>query len=188
MNREKILKTEGYFKKIFEILGLDLKSDGLKESPNRIAKTWINEIFKGLDDKNFPECKTFKNDFNLEEPVLYKNISVYSMCEHHFLPFFGHANIVYKPNKKILGLSKFNRIVDFYSRKPQLQERLTSEIFFKLKDILETEDLAISIKCIHMCVKMRGIQDENSLLITNSIGGLFKEKNKIPDNFLFKDE
>lgn len=180
----KIKKIEFHFTEILKELGLDINRDGIKDSPARIAKSWVNELFSGLDEENFPNCKTFENDFNFNQPLIYKDITVNSMCEHHFLPFFGSVNIVYIPKKKIIGLSKFNRIVDFYSKKPQLQERLTVEIFEKLSQILETEDIIVSLKCLHMCVKMRGINHDNSFLITNKVGGVFLEKENIPSNSL----
>lgn len=155
-------------------LGLDMEDDSLRDTPNRIAKMYCDEIFTGLDYSNFPKCTTVENKMGYQEMVAVNNITVQSMCEHHFLPFVGTANIAYIPNKKVLGLSKFNRIVDFFSRRPQIQERLNEQIATALAFILETEDVAVAISADHYCVKLRGVRDVGSHTVTSRVLGKFK--------------
>lgn len=154
-------------------LGLDLQDDSLRDTPSRVAKMYCNEVFTGLDYDNFPKCTTVENKMHYDEVVAVKGISVMSMCEHHFLPFVGTAKIAYIPKDKVLGLSKFNRVTDFFSRRPQVQERLTAQIFLALQAILDTEDVAIVINADHYCVKLRGVQDANSNTTTSKMGGKF---------------
>ena len=158
---------------IMETLGLDMTDDSLSETPKRIAKMYLNEIFWGLDYHNFPKITTIENKMSYETMLLERNISVKSQCEHHFLPFMGSAYIAYIPNDRIIGLSKINRIVEFFSRRPQVQERLTEQIFHALCHILNTESVAVCIKSEHTCVKLRGIEDTNSDTITTRLGGAF---------------
>ena len=160
-------------KHIMETLGLDMTDDSLSETPKRIAKMYLNEIFWGLDYHNFPKITTIENKMSYETMLLERNISVKSQCEHHFLPFMGSAYIAYIPNDRIIGLSKINRIVEFFSRRPQVQERLTEQIFHALCHILNTESVAVCIKSEHTCVKLRGIEDTNSDTITARLGGAF---------------
>ena len=169
MNQDKI---EENFKDIITSLGLNINNISIKDTPKRIAKMYCTELFYGLDKKNFPKCTVFPNDKKYDEMVLLNNIKVYSFCEHHFLPFIGTAKVAYIPKDFIIGLSKINRIVDFFARKPQVQERLTVEIFEKLKHILKTDDIGVSITADHFCVKIRGCSD-NSITTTNKFGGVF---------------
>lgn len=155
-------------------LGLDLEDDSLSETPNRVAKMFLNELFWGLDYANFPKITTIENKMQYESMLLERDIKVHSFCEHHLLPIMGQAFIAYIPNKKVIGLSKLNRIVEFFSRRPQVQERLTEQIFHTLRFLLETDDVAVLIKAEHSCVKLRGIEDINSDTITSRIGGAFE--------------
>lgn len=163
---------EQHFREIMGTLGLDLKDDSLAETPKRIAKMYINEIFWGLDYNNFPKVTTIENKMQYTTMLLEKDISVKSQCEHHFLPFIGKAYVAYLPNTKIIGLSKINRVVEFFSRRPQVQERLTEQVFHALCYILDTDDVAVCIKSEHTCVKLRGVED-NSDTITSRLGGGF---------------
>lgn len=171
--QDKFTSIMGNVREIMTVLGLDLKDDSLSETPKRIAKMFINEIFWGLDYNNFPKITTIKNKMQYETMLLEKNISVKSQCEHHFLPFIGTASVAYIPNERIIGLSKINRIVEFFSRRPQVQERLTEQIFHTLQYILDTDDVAVCIKSEHTCVKLRGVEDTNSETITSRLGGKF---------------
>lgn len=168
---------------IMTILGLDLKDDSLCETPKRIAKMYLNEIFWGLDYNNFPKITTIENKMQYENMLLERNIKVASQCEHHFIPMMGEAFIAYLPDKKVIGLSKINRIVEFFSRRPQVQERLTEQIFHTLCLILETEDVAVLIKAEHTCVKLRGVEDVNSDTITSRLGGKFLEGASLRNEF-----
>lgn len=154
-------------------LGLDLEDDSLSETPNRVAKMFLNELFWGLNYSNFPKITTIENKMQYDSMLLERGIKVHSFCEHHLLPIVGQAFIAYIPDKKVIGLSKLNRIVEFFSRRPQVQERLTEQIFHTLQFLLETENVAVLIKAEHSCVKLRGIEDINSDTITSRIGGAF---------------
>lgn len=182
---ERIKNIEYYFAKIMEALGLDLTSPNLMETPERVAYMYVKEVFKGLYEENKPEIKIFPNDAEYRGMVLHKNINVYSFCEHHFLPFVGYAHIAYFPNDYVIGLSKLNRIVEYYSRRPQLQERLTQQIAEEVKESLQTEDVAVWVEAEHFCVKIRGIQHHNSRTVTSYFGGKFKDK-QIQDEFMKK--
>lgn len=164
-------------------LGLDMEDDSLKDTPHRIAKMYCSEIFTGLDYRNFPRCSTFQNKMKVDEMVAVNNISVMSMCEHHLLPFIGTACVGYIPNEMVLGLSKFNRIVDFFSRRPQVQERLTQQIAYALQEILETEDVALVIRADHYCVKLRGVMDDGTTT-TSSMSGRFFTNHSLRQEFL----
>lgn len=153
-------------------LDLDLNDDSLKDTPKRVAKMYCEEIFGGLNYDNFPKCTTILNAMNYDEMITVK-CQVKSMCEHHFVPFIGTAYIAYIPRLKILGLSKFNRVTDFFSRRPQVQERLTAQIHCALDYILETNDIAIVIKAVHYCVHLRGVQDTTSTTTTSKMSGKF---------------
>ena len=166
-----------------EALGLKVDSPGLKETPKRVAKMYVNEIFKGLNEYNFPSISFFENTSGYRDMVLVDKIKVYSYCEHHFVPFFGKATVAYIPKDRVIGLSKINRIVDYYASKPQIQEKLTVEIGEKLKSLLKTDDVAIHIEASHLCVASRGVGDENSLTKTNFFSGKFL-KDKEKDKFL----
>lgn len=166
---------ESSFTSIMEILGLDLRDDSLMDTPRRVTKMYLQEIFYGLDYRNFPKCTAVANKMQHNEMVIEPQITVSSTCEHHFVTIDGFAKVAYIPNEKVLGLSKMNRIVDFFSKRPQIQERLTEQIFHALSFILETEDIAVEISAIHHCVKSRGIRDTNSYTMTRKLGGKFKE-------------
>lgn len=158
---------------IMTMLGLNVEDSSLKNTPERVARMYCEEIFSGLDYSNFPNCSTFENPGS-DQMVAVRDIEVRSMCEHHFLPFIGSCTIGYIPDNKILGISKFNRIVDFFCRRPQVQERLTSQITSTLKAILGTPDVAVYIEAEHLCSKMRGIKDFTSSTVTSSINGKFR--------------
>jgi len=160
-------------KSIMTVLNLDLNDDSLKDTPNRVAKMFVNEIYWGLDYKNFPKCKTVENKMNYNEMVLEKDVKVMSQCEHHLVLISGLAQIAYLPKDKVIGLSKLNRIVEYFSRRPQIQERLTEQIFYALEYILGTSDIAVIINAEHYCVKSRGVEDINSSTFTSKLGGKF---------------
>jgi GTP cyclohydrolase I len=172
--KEKIEIIEGHFKSIMETLGLDLEDDSLIETPKRVAKMYVNEIFWGLDYEAFPKCTTVDNKMSYNEMVVERNVSVQSNCEHHFVVIDGLATVAYVPKQKVLGLSKINRIVEYFSKRPQIQERLTEQIFHSLQFILETEDVAVLIDAQHYCVKSRGVEDTGSSTVTVRLGGGFK--------------
>jgi GTP cyclohydrolase I len=163
------------FTNIMKCLGLDLDDDSLKDSPNRVANMYIDEIFSGLNYENFPKCTTVENKMGYDEMVVITGINVSSNCEHHFVAIDGVAKIAYIPKKKVLGLSKFNRITNFFSRRPQIQERLTEQIYWALAYVLETDNIAVEIVATHHCVKSRGVMDNNSLTTTRKLGGCFME-------------
>lgn len=165
-----------HFQQIMETLGLDMADASLKGTPERVAKMYVDEIFYGLDEKKFPRVMTIPNDGTVKynQILLEKNIKVMSVCEHHILPIVGYAHVAYIPKDKVIGLSKLNRIVDFFSRKPQVQERLTEEIHARFCKELETEDVAVIIDAKHYCVILRGIQDMNSSTVTSKLSGAFK--------------
>ena len=161
---------------IMETLGLDLTDDSLKGTPNRVAKMFVNEIFSGLDPKNKPKASTFENKYKYGEMLVEKNITVYSTCEHHLLPIVGRAHIAYISNGNVVGLSKMNRIVDYYAKRPQVQERMTIQIVRELQSVLNTDDVACVIDAKHLCVNSRGIRDIESSTVTSEFGGQFKDK------------
>lgn len=171
------------FRSIMTKLGLDLSNDSIVDTPKRVAKMFCDEIFSGLDYNNFPACSLFKAE-KFDEVVSIADIEVRSTCEHHFLPFLGTCTIAYLPFQTVLGLSKFNRIVDFFSRRPQLQERLTAQIAETIRLILQTDDVAVYIKSEHLCTKMRGIKDFQSYTVTSKLMGRFKDKPELRNEFL----
>lgn len=176
--------VEGCFTDIMgDGLGLDLFDDSLKDTPNRVAKMYCQEIFHGLDYTQFPKCTTVENKANYNEMVAVRGADVLSVCEHHFVPFVGTAAVAYIPSTKVLGLSKINRIVDFFSRRPQIQERLTLQIYHALALILDTKDIAVVIKAEHLCVRLRGVK-QNSETITSQMGGKFMDKPPLREEFL----
>ena len=181
---EKLFYIEEYFSKIMELLELDLSDDSLKDTPRRVAKMFMNEIFWGLDYDNFPKITTVENKMKYDEMILEKDINVMSVCEHHFVTIHGKAHVAYIPNKKVLGLSKMNRVVEFFSRRPQIQERLTEQIYYALNYILETENVAVVIEAEHFCVKARGVEDSNSSTVTSKLGGDFKSNSSLRQEFL----
>ena len=162
-----------HFEEIMKILGLDLSDDSLRGTPMRVAKMYVKEIFYGLDPGKKPDIQMFENKFRYNEMLVEKDIKVQSYCEHHFVPIVGKAHVAYISNGHVIGLSKINRIVDYYSRRPQIQERLNVQIAEELKKVLKTEDVAVVIEADHMCVSMRGIQDQHSNTITSSYHGKF---------------
>jgi len=172
---EKINIIKDDVKHILETLGLDLTDDSLKGTPNRVAKMFVNEIFSGLDPDKKPNASTFDNKYKYGEMLVEKNITVYSTCEHHLLPIVGRAHIAYISNGTVVGLSKMNRIVDYYSKRPQVQERLTIQIVKELQKVLNTDDVACVIDAKHLCVNSRGIRDIESSTVTSEFGGKFKE-------------
>lgn len=172
---EKIDIIKGDVKHILETLGLDLTDDSLKGTPNRVAKMFVNEIFSGLDPDKKPNASTFDNKYKYGEMLVEKNITVYSTCEHHLLPIVGRAHIAYISNGTVVGLSKMNRIVDYYAKRPQVQERLTIQIVKELQNVLNTDDVACVIDAKHLCVNSRGIRDIESSTVTSEFGGKFKE-------------
>ncbi len=182
-DEQKIAIIQDKFREIMETLGLDLRDDSLNGTPYRVAKMFVKEIFSGLNPKNSPKISVFENKFQYGEMLVEKNINLNSTCEHHFLPIVGKAHVAYVSSGEVIGLSKINRIVDFFSRRPQVQERLTVQIASELKRILKTEDVAVVIDAKHMCVSSRGIEDESSSTITAEYSGIFKLQER-KDEFL----
>lgn len=166
---------EDKFKEIMEIMGLDLKDDSLSGTPRRVAKMYIKEIFSGLNPANKPKIALFDNKYKYEEMLVEKDITFYSNCEHHFVPIIGKAHVAYISNGQVIGLSKINRIVEYFAKRPQVQERLTVQIANELKEVLGTEDVAVIIDAEHLCVSSRGVRDVNSSTLTAQFHGKFKE-------------
>lgn len=164
-----------HFKEIMHVMGLDLTDESLRGTPLRVAKMFVNEHFKGLDPKNKPEPTLFDNAFGYQEMLVERDISFFSTCEHHFVPIYGKAHVAYISSGKVIGLSKLNRIVDYYSKRPQVQERLTIQIAEELKEVLQTEDVAVVMDAKHLCVASRGIKDITSSTVTASYHGKFSE-------------
>lgn len=179
----KIELIEKNFKEIMEVLGLDLTDDSLKDTPRRVAKMYVKEIFCGLNPQNKPSITLFDNKYKYNEMLVERNVSVYSLCEHHFVPIIGKAHIAYFSSGKVVGLSKINRMVQYFSKRPQVQERLTVQIANELKSMLQTEDVAVIIDADHLCVASRGVQDVNSSTISSSYHGKFLNQN-IREEFL----
>jgi len=175
-NEEKIDIIKDDIRHIMETLGLDLNDDSLSGTPNRVAKMFVKEVFGGLDPKKKPSASTFENKYKYGEMLVEKNITVYSTCEHHLLPIVGKAHIAYISNGTVVGLSKMNRIVDYYAKRPQVQERLTIQIVKELQEVLNTQDVACVIDAKHLCVNSRGIRDVESSTVTSEFGGKFKEE------------
>ncbi len=181
---EKIDLIARSFQKTMKVLGLDLKDDSLMDTPNRIAKMYVNEIFWGLDYSAFPKCTAVDNKMKYENMIVETNISVQSNCEHHFVVIDGLATVAYIPNKKVLGLSKINRVVEYFSKRPQIQERLTEQIYHALSYILETPDVAVLVNAQHYCVKSRGVEDTGSSTVTSRLGGAFFDDEKTRSEFM----
>ena len=175
-DKEKVDIIKDDVRHIMETLGLDLKDDSLKGTPSRVAKMFVNEIFGGLDPHKKPKASTFSNKYQYGEMLVEKNITVYSTCEHHLLPIVGKAHVAYISNGSVVGLSKMNRIVDYFAKRPQVQERLTIQIVRELQSVLNTEDVACVIYAKHLCVNSRGIRDVDCSTVTSEFGGKFKEK------------
>lgn len=178
-DEEKKDKIESLFTEIMDVMGLDLTDDSLKGTPKRVAKMYIEEIFSGLNPVNKPKIALFDNKYQYNQMLVEKNITFYSNCEHHFVPIIGKAHVAYISSGKVIGLSKLNRIVQYYSKRPQVQERLTNQIAEELKKILQTEDVAVIIDAKHLCVSSRGIKDETSSTVTSYFGGKFNTQEKI---------
>lgn len=181
---EKIDLIARSFQETMKVLGLDLKDDSLMDTPNRIAKMYVNEIFWGLDYSAFPKCTAVDNKMKYENMIVETNISVQSNCEHHFVVIDGLATVAYIPNKKVLGLSKINRVVEYFSKRPQIQERLTEQIYHALSYILETPDVAVLVNAQHYCVKSRGVEDTGSSTVTSRLGGAFFDDEKTRSEFM----
>lgn len=167
---------EKHFRHIMEIMGLDMTDDSLRGTPKRVAKMYIKEVFSGLDPKNKPAIALFDNKYKYNQMLVEKDITVFSNCEHHFVPIYGKAHVAYISSGKVIGLSKLNRIVEYYAKRPQVQERLTVQIANELKQALQTEDVAVVIDAQHMCVQSRGIRDSGSSTVTAFYGGKFEEE------------
>ena len=172
-DEQKIEAISGHFREIMNILGLDLIDDSLNGTPGRVAKMYVKEIFSGLNPANKPNVALFDNKYQYNQMLIEKNITLYSSCEHHFVPIIGKAHVAYISSGKVIGLSKLNRIVQYYSQRPQVQERLTIQIANELKSILETEDVAFVIDAVHLCVSSRGVKDTSSTTITAEYSGAF---------------
>ena len=181
--KDKISEIEKSFSHIMQVLGLDLNDDSLMETPKRVAKMYVNEIFWGLDYDAFPKCTTVNNKMKYNEMVVERNVNVQSNCEHHFVVIDGLATVAYVPKDKVLGLSKINRIVEYFSKRPQIQERLTEQIFHTLQYILDTQDVAVLIDAQHYCVKSRGVEDTGSSTVTVRLGGGFKNHPEVRNEF-----
>ena len=173
---EKIKIIQNHFEQIMHTLGLDMSDESLNGTPYRVAKMYVKEIFKGLNPENRPIARQFGNKYAYHDMVVEKNINVTSFCEHHFLPFIGKAHVAYISSGKVIGLSKINRIVDFYARRPQVQERLTLQIADELKKAMDTDDVAVFLECKHLCVSTRGIQDRQSSTVTTEFSGSFRNE------------
>lgn len=179
----KIELIEKNFREIMHVLGLDLNDDSLSGTPRRVAKMFVKEVFSGLNPANKPDVKLFKNKYAYGEMLVEKEITLYSFCEHHFIPIIGKAHVAYIPNEQVVGLSKLNRIVQYYAKRPQVQERLTVQIANELKTLLGTEDVAVVIDARHLCVAARGVEDVNSSTVTASYNGRFRSE-KTRNEFL----
>ena len=177
-NDEKIKNIEKHFTKIVDELGLDLNDDSISGTPYRVAKMYVKEIFSGLDPENKPKISLFDNKYNYNKMLIEKNINLNSTCEHHFLPITGKAHVSYISSGKVIGLSKLNRIVQYYSHRPQVQERLTKQIYDELNKVLDTDSVMVVIEAKHMCVSSRGIKDYTSSTVTEMYGGDFNIYNK----------
>jgi GTP cyclohydrolase I len=186
-NEEKKEKIAHHFEQIMEALGLDLTDDSLKGTPGRVAKMYVEEVFSGLDPKNKPKVALFENKYLYKEMLVEKDVTVKSFCEHHFVPIVGRAHVAYKSNGNVIGLSKINRIVQYYAKRPQVQERLTVQIAEELKQILKTDDVAVMIDARHMCVSLRGVEDDASSTVTTSFHGAFLNDNVRSEFFKYLD-
>ncbi len=181
---DKKVKIEAYMRDILTLLGLDLSDDSLEETPKRIAKMYVDEVFSGLDYHNFPKITVIENKMNVSEMVRVKDITVTSTCEHHLVTIDGTCTVAYLPRTKIIGLSKINRIVRFFAQRPQVQERMTQQILVALQTLLETKDVAVTMNAVHYCVKSRGVMDATSETTTTALGGIFKSNPATRSEFL----
>ncbi|WP_392563050.1 GTP cyclohydrolase I FolE [Orbus sturtevantii] len=183
-NAERKAKIELHFREIMQLMELDLSDDSLAETPHRVAKMYVNEIFSGLDYHNFPKITMIENKMQVDEMITVRDITLTSVCEHHFVTIDGKATVSYIPKASVIGLSKINRIVEFFSQRPQVQERLTQQILVALQTLLGTVNVAVSIDAVHYCVKARGVKDANSVTTTTALGGGFKTKPSTREEFL----
>ena len=181
---DKVKAIEQKFREIMDIMGLDLTDDSLSGTPKRVAKMYVKEIFAGLNPANHPDVKTFDNAYGYDHMLVERNITLNSTCEHHFLPIVGVAHVAYIPEGRVVGLSKLNRIVDHYAKRPQVQERLSRQVLKALQVILGTQNVAVVMDAKHLCVSSRGIQDEGSSTVTASYGGLFESAPEVRAEFL----
>jgi GTP cyclohydrolase I len=175
-DEEKIALIEPHFRAIMETIGMDLNDDSLRGTPLRVAKMYVKELFQGLNPANMPSMTLFENKFQYNEMLVEKNINFYTNCEHHFVPFFGKAHVAYISSGKVIGLSKLNRLVEYFSKRPQVQERLTMQIGKALQTVLQTQDVAVFMDAKHLCVASRGVKDDSSNTITGFYGGKFQEE------------
>lgn len=182
-DEEKKARIAHHFEQIMDTLGLDLADDSLRGTPMRVAKMYVDEVFSGLDPKNKPEVRLFENKYGYNEMLVEKDIQVQSHCEHHFVPIIGKAHVAYINSGEVVGLSKLNRIVNYFAKRPQVQERLTVQIANELKMVLKTEDVAVIVDAEHMCVSLRGVKDPESSTVTSSYSGAFKNA-KTREEFL----
>ncbi|MFN3758576.1 MAG: GTP cyclohydrolase I FolE [Algoriphagus aquaeductus] len=180
----KVELIEKHFREIMHIMGLDLTDDSLKGTPHRVAKMYVKEVFSGLNPKNKPAAKLFENKYKYNEMLVEKDITFHSHCEHHFVPIYGKAHVAYISNGNVIGLSKINRIVQYYSKRPQVQERLTMQIGNELKEVLGTEDVAVIMDAYHMCVSSRGVNDTNSSTVTAFYSGKFERDEQSRNEFM----
>jgi GTP cyclohydrolase IA len=180
---QKMDVIQGHFHAIMDELGLDMTDDSLQGTPHRVAKMFVQEIFSGLNPSNKPKISVFENSYEYDKMLVEANISFNSTCEHHFLPIIGKAHIGYVSSGKVIGLSKLNRIVDYYSRRPQVQERLIMQIFNELREVLNTDSVIVVMEAKHLCVSSRGIKDESSFTTTIQYGGIFNDKENRNDFF-----
>lgn len=183
-NKKKIEVIEDAFNTIWSTMGMNLNDDSLADTPNRMAKMYVNEIYFGLKEENFPKCTTVDNKMKYDEMVVERNVNVQSNCEHHGVVIDGVATVGYIPRDKVLGLSKINRIVEYFSKRPQIQERLTEQIYHALQLILETDNIGVVIDAQHFCVKSRGVEDTGSSTITSKLGGVFKTDPSVRSEFM----
>ncbi len=181
---DKIEKITGHFHAIMETLGMDLSNDSLQKSPHRVAKMYVNEIFAGLKTENFPRISVIENEMQYDQMIVIKDVNVISFCEHHFVTIQGKANIAYIPNKRVIGLSKINRVAKYFSQRPQVQERLTKQIADCLSYVLDTPNVAVMIDAKHYCVISRGVEDVNSTTLTCDLRGEFREDEKTRQEFM----
>ena len=183
---DKIARITASMIQVLETLGLDLEDDSLAETPERIARMYVDEIFSGLDYSRFPKISAIENKMGVDEMIRVNDISLVSTCEHHFVTIDGTASVAYIPRDKVIGLSKINRIVMFFARRPQVQERLTRQVMVALQALLDTDDVAVSIDAVHYCVKARGVMDETSHTCTSALGGVFKRERQARNEFLWR--
>lgn len=183
-DKERKRKIALHFREIMKLVGLDLNDDSLVDTPDRLAKMYVDEVFSGLNYDNFPKVTLIENKMQFDEMVTVRDITLNSVCEHHFIMIDGRATVAYIPKEYVIGLSKINRIVAFFSQRPQVQERLTQQILVALQILLKTNNVAISIDAVHYCVKARGIKDSNSVTTTTALGGIFKKNLGTRQEFL----